>query len=152
MTYECRMEERASQPVVSIRTRTSVDELPNVLGAAWGRLMEYLETERAFPAGAPFAGYFNMDMQDLDVEIGFPVAAPLPGGGDIRASEIPAGKAATTLHTGPYEDFGQAYNALMQWMEEHEYEGTGVAYEFYLNDPTEIAPEELQTQIVLPLK
>jgi effector-binding domain-containing protein len=93
-----------------------------------------------------------MDMQDLDVEIGFPVARELPGRGDIRAGEIAGGKAATCLYTGPYEDIGQPYEALSQWMEENGYEPTGVAYEMYLNDPQETPPEELQTQIMFPLR
>jgi effector-binding domain-containing protein len=40
----------------------------------------------------------------------------------------------------------------MQWMAEQGYEGTGVSYELYLNDPTETPPAELQTQIIFPVK
>ena len=45
-----------------------------------------------------------------------------------------------------------AYEALSAWIEENGYEPTGVAYEFYLNDPGEVPPEELMTQISFPLK
>lgn len=152
MPYECRIEERTSQPVMSIRTRTSVDKLPEVMGATYGKLMGYLGEHGVYPASAPFAAYYNMDMQDLDVEMGFPVAQPLPERDPIQPGEIPAGRAAVTVHTGPYEDFGKAYDALQQFMDEQGVEGTGVAYEFYLNDPTDTPPSELQTQIVLPLK
>jgi effector-binding domain-containing protein len=152
MSYDCQLQERATQPVMSIRSRTSVDKLPEVMGAVYGQLMGYLGEQGAYPAGAPFVAYYNMDMQDLDIEIGFPVAVPLPGRGEIEANEIPAGQAATCVHTGPYDQLGIAYDALMQWMQKQGYEGTGVAYEFYLNDPSETAPEELQTQIALPLK
>jgi effector-binding domain-containing protein len=103
------------------------------------------------PAGAPFVAYFNMDMQNLDMEIGFPVMQPLPGKGEVQASQIPAGKAATCLHTGPYPEIESAYKALSNWVAEKGYTPTGVAYEFYLNDPGETPPQELQTQILFPL-
>ena len=151
MSYECKIEERAAQPAMSIRTRTPVDKLPEVMGPAYGQIMAYLGEQGAYPAGRPYTAYYNMDMQDLDVEIGMPVAQPLPGAGDVQASEIPAGNAATTIHTGPYKDLGKAYDALQSFMDEQGVEGTGAAYEFYLNDPGEVPHSELQTLIVLPL-
>jgi len=93
-----------------------------------------------------------MDMQDLDVEIGFPVSKSLPSKHDIKASEIPGGQVATCLHTGPYSKIEPAYNALSQWMKENGYEATGVAYEMYLDDPAETPPQELKTQILFPLQ
>jgi effector-binding domain-containing protein len=93
-----------------------------------------------------------MDMQDLDVEIGFPVTKPLAGKDDIQASEVPGGKLGYALHTGRYGDIAPAYDALTQFVKEQGYEPTGVSYEFYLNDPEETPQEKLQTQIVFPLK
>jgi effector-binding domain-containing protein len=113
--------------------------------------MQYLGELGVTPAGAPFVAYFNMDMQDLDMEVGFPVAQPLPGGGEVQSSEIPGGKVATCLHTGPYPEISQAYQALSTWVNENGYKMTGVSYEFYLNDPQETPPEALQTQILFPL-
>jgi len=123
-----------------------------LLGEAYGRIAAYLAGSGEIPAGAPFTAYYNMDMQDLDVEIGFPVSKPLAGKDDIRASEIPGGKLAFALHTGPYSECGPAYEALTQFVKEHGFEATGVAYEFYLNDPQETPQAQLQTQIVFPLK
>jgi effector-binding domain-containing protein len=152
MSYKCDVKEQATQPTLAIRTRTAVQELGRVLGEAYGTIAQYLGQLGEQPAGPPFAAYYNMDMQDLDVEIGFPVARELPSQGDIQASEIPGGKVATCLYTGPYSDIEPAYNALSRWVEENGYGTTGVAYEVYLSDPQETPPEELQTQIVFPLK
>jgi len=93
-----------------------------------------------------------MDMQDLDVEIGFRTSNELPGRGDIQASEIPGGKVATCVRTSPYAEIQPAYDALLRWIIENGYGTTGVAYEIYLNDPSQTPPAELKTQIVLPLK
>lgn len=152
MSHECKIEERSVQPTLSVRTRTPVAKLPDVMGPAFGQIMAYLGGQGAYPAGPPYAAYYNMDMDDLDVEIGMPVAQPLAGQGEVQASEISAGRVACTVHTGPYEELGKAYAALEQFMAAQNVDGTGVAYEFYLNDPGEAKPNELQTEIVIPLK
>jgi effector-binding domain-containing protein len=152
MSYRCELKEQPSQPTLVIRTRTSVQELGQVLGEAYGAIAQYLGELGEQPAGPPFVAYYNEDMQDLDVEIGFPVARELPGRGDTQASEIPGGRLATCLYTGPYSDIGPAYEVLSQWVEENGYEPTGVAYEVYLSDPKDTPPEELQTQIAFPVK
>ena len=152
MSYNCRVEELPPRPVLSIRTRTRVEELPQAIGRAYGEIAQYLGELQEQPAGPPFVAYYNMDMQDLDVEIGFPVARPLSGRGDVQPGKIPGGTAATCLHTGPYGEIEPAYAALSAWIQDNGYEATGVAYEMYLNDPQETPPQELKTQILFPLK
>jgi effector-binding domain-containing protein len=93
-----------------------------------------------------------MDMQDLDVEAGFPVTRRIASKGDIRASETSGGKVATCLYTGPYSEIEPAYTALSQWIKDNGYEAAGVAYETYLNDPDQTSPEELKTQIAFLLR
>jgi effector-binding domain-containing protein len=87
----------------------------------------------------------------MDIVIGFPVAHTLPGRANIQASELPSGKVASCLYTGPYDKVAPAYEALTQWIEEMGYTATGVAYEIYLNEPSDTPPEKLKTQIAFPL-
>ncbi|MBN1425218.1 GyrI-like domain-containing protein [Candidatus Fermentibacteria bacterium] len=152
MSYQCELREQPAQPTLAIRTRTSVQNLPQVIGKAFGDIAQYLAQLGQYPAGAPFAAYHNMDMQDLDVELGFPVPKDLPGKGEIKAGHIPGGKFGVVIHTGPYDKIGPAYEALTKWIADKGYEVTGVAYEYYLNDPDETKPEDLKTQVVFPLK
>jgi effector-binding domain-containing protein len=152
MTYNCELVEQSPQPTLSIRTTTTIKELPQELGKAYGAIGQYLGQLGEQPAGAPYAAYFNWDTKDFDVEIGFPVSGTFPEKDDIKSSEIPGGKLARCLYTGPYKKIEPAYNALTAWVKENGYEATGVAYEFYLNDPGETPQEELMTQIVFPLK
>jgi effector-binding domain-containing protein len=112
---------------------------------------QHLESLGESPGGNPFVVYYNMNMEDLDLEIGFPVSTNLTGKGEIQPNEIPAGKYATCLHTGPYPELGAAYEALTHWVKEEGYEVSGVAYEFYLNDPNDTPPEELKTFLMFPI-
>ena len=113
--------------------------------------MQYLRELGEPPAGMPYAAYYNMDMQNLDVEIGFPVGRQLAGKGEIQASEFPGGKLASVMHVGPYDQVGPAYDALTQWVKEQGYEVTGVAYELYYSGP-ETPPQEIKTEIMFPIK
>ena len=152
MEYQCEMNDQETQPTLAIRTRTPAQELPQVMGASYGAIAQYLAALGEQPAGPPYCAYFNMDLKDLDVEIGFAVARKLVGKDNIKAGEMPTGKIASCVFTGPYVEMTPAYEALATWVEENGYEATGTAYEFYLNDPGQVPPEELMTQIVFPLK
>jgi effector-binding domain-containing protein len=135
-----------------MRTRTSVDNLPQELGKAYYGIIQYLNEIGEKPMEAAFAAYYNMDMEDLDIEMGFPVIKPLAGKGEIKASEIPAGKQVSYLYKGPYNGMEPVYNAMMQWINENGHTPTGVAYEFYYNSPEEVPESELLTKVVFPLK
>jgi len=153
MEYECKMKEKKeAQPVLSVRTKSAVQNLPEVLGKYYGEIAQYLGELGDSPTGPPFVAYYNLDMQNLDIEIGFPISKKLADKEDIKSREIPSGKFASCIHIGPYNEIEPAYNVLNQWIEENGYASTGVAYEIYLNDPGETPPEELKTEIQFPLK
>jgi hypothetical protein len=67
MQYQFVVEEKEAQPTISIRTRTALENLPQVLGKGYEAIMNYLSEIGAQPSGAPYVGYFNTDMQDLDI-------------------------------------------------------------------------------------
>ncbi|SHI44584.1 GyrI-like domain-containing protein [Lutispora thermophila] len=152
MDYKIELTEQPAQPVLSIRTRTSVGNLPKELGRAYQTIAEYLNEIGEQPAGAPFTAYYNMDMENLDVEIGFPVSKVLEGKDEIKASQIPSGKQVSCMHQGSYEASVAAYDVMSKWVMEKGYVPTGVAYEFYFNSPVEVPESELLTKIVFPLK
>lgn len=152
MNYEFELTEQPAQPVLSIRTRTAVGNLPQVIGKAYGEIIQYLNEIGEEPSGAPFAAYYNMDMEDLDVEMGFPVTKLLAGKDEIKSNEIPAGKQVSCMHKGPYIQMEQAYNAMTQWINDNGYTPTGMCYEFYYNSPADVPESELITKILFPLK
>lgn len=78
--------------------------------------------------------------------------AAIPEG--MESYEIPAGPLAVMEYTGPYAGMPAAYDYLFGvWLpesgrvpEEHP------CFEHYLNDPRQVAPEELRTNIAMRLK
>jgi effector-binding domain-containing protein len=152
MFYSCELKELPVQPTISVRKSIPVQELKPFLDTSYGLVYQHLCAQGEPPAGPPYAAYYNMDMQNLDVEAGFPVSKSLTGEGEMKASEMLSGKFAACLHIGSYDELAPAYQALTQWTQENGYETTGVKYEVYLNDPALTPPEELRTQILFQLK
>lgn len=152
MTYVCELKEEAARPVLTVHTHSAVQNLGQTSGAIYSQLWQYLGEVREQPAGAPYICYHNMDMQNLDIEVGIPVSRSLPERGEIKPGKFPGGKFATCMYTGPYTGIGSAYDALTQWVNEKGYEPTGDTYERYLNDPGQTPPDKLLTQILYPLK
>ena len=82
---------RKAQKTASIRTRTSMEGLTEAFGSGYSEIMALLGPQGVQPAGAPFAIYYNMDMKDLDVEMGFPVTASFKAGGRVKSGTLPGG-------------------------------------------------------------
>lgn len=147
MAYVMELIESEAVPTMAIRVVTHVANLPQEFARVYGSIVSYLAQKGEQPLGPAYAAYFNMDMEHLDVEIGFPVAREIAGEGEIRASRIPAGKRATTIHKGAYADVAVTYDALARWMGEKGLEPLGVAYEFYYNSPQDVPESELLTRV-----
>ncbi len=150
MTSECKIIKKNAQPTMIVRTRSSVKDLPQVLGRIFGKIFQYIQNSGAHPNGAPYVAYYNMDMESLDIEIGIPVVNRLQEKDEIIASEIPNGKYAEYIHVGPYNKLKESYIILIEWMKENNYNPMGVAYEIYLDDPGDMPSEKLRTQILFP--
>lgn len=152
MPYNCELTAIDPHWALVIKSRVNVEGLAEVFANSFASLVEYLEELGEDIIGPPFAIYHNVEMEELDVEMGLPVAGSLPGKGDIVPREILIQRAASTVHTGPYEDIESAYVALAEWMNDNGHEPEGASYEFYLNDPGSTDPLELQTMIFIPVK
>ncbi len=152
MTLNIELVDQETQTVMFIRTRTSFADMPKLIGESYCKIAAYLGEIGEQPTGMPYAAYYNLDMQDMDLEMGFPVAKQLPGKGEIKPCEIPAGKYVTHMYKGPYTQMEQAYNQIFLWMQEKGCQPTGVYYEYYYNAPDEVPESELLTKIAIPVK
>jgi len=143
---------QTSQATLTVRTRTTIQDLSSVLKQAYDTIIQYLQEKGEQPAGPPFAAFYHMNETDLDITAGFPVFPALPGRDPIEAGQLPAGKVASCLFTGPYDAMETAYDELKRWIRHKGFEPTGIRYEIYMNDPAYTPPMALKTQIIIPLE
>ena len=152
MNYLFQVMETQPQHAVAIRTMTTEKELPALVGEVFNSLMEYISKLDALAIGPAFIGYHNMDEDNLDVEIGFPVGEHLEGEGDIKGSLIPGGKRVTGYYKGAYAYMPYYHEELFKWILLNDLEPTGVVYEYYFNSPGNVPDNELLTKIEYLLK
>ena len=87
-----------------------------------------------------------------DAAISVPAKTRLPPG--LKEMAIAAGRYAHTTHLGPYDGLGDAWGYLRnEWLSQSgERLGEGMSYEVYRNTPMNAKPDELLTDLYLPLK
>ncbi len=66
--------EQPKQHVLSIRVTMHLNDYQNIEKKAYGKIMEYCFGNNILLPGGPFVWYHNTDLENLDVEMGFPVA------------------------------------------------------------------------------
>ena len=131
-----------------VRIDGRVEEMPRLMGEAFGLTAEAITMSGATIAGPPFARYYGFG-ERVEAEAGFPFTGVLVDTDRVHEIVLPAGRAVTTTHTGPYDQLAIAWNRATAWMREHELSATGAPWESYLTGPGEPGP--LITEIYWPL-
>lgn len=128
------------------------------IGEAFGRLGEIAGAAGLFGPGTVMLGIYYDDPESTppaelrsDAGLTVPEEMQLPEG--LTEQRVPAGRYACTTHVGSYEQLGDVWARFMgQWLPEsgHRF-GEGVSFEIYRNSPGEVPPEQLRTELYIPL-
>jgi effector-binding domain-containing protein len=163
MTTSPKIVERTAQPYVAIKSLVSREEIGPVTGKLFGEVFGWLGRHGLAPAGAPFFRYGAVDMeQGLEIEFGVPTAMPVAGDNRVLADVLPAGRYASLIHRGPYEQLYDANGTFGKWIEEQglkvdvrrtpEGDKFGCRLEVYLTDPAvEKDPQKWETEVAFKL-
>jgi effector-binding domain-containing protein len=152
MDYPIAVQDLEAQPIISIRGRHSQAEIPAFLGRSFGLLFGHLKLLGVEPAGPPFVIYHAFGPVGIDAEVCVPVATVVSAAGGVQARVLPSMTVAGTLHIGPYEALGAAYDAIQDWTRGHGFEAAGPMRERYLNGPGDnVSPAEYRTEVEVPV-
>ena len=155
MPYEITHETVPDRTIASVRLTTDLDEIGQRIGPAFGQVMTAIGTRGATPGGMPMTIFHDVLDDDTpgEVEVAIPVAGePVDPVADVAFAVLPGGEVAATIHHGPYHQVGPAYHALTDWIAEHGHQVAGPPRESYLNDPQEVAEEDLLTRVEWPVR
>ena len=146
---------KPSQQIVSINTKTPVAKLPELIGPSFMKLAAYIKQEGAEIVSMPFVSYKGMnedgqiDGDNIDVEIGFPIDRPVKDTIEFKYYSLPSYKAVTTLFKGSYDDLTSPYLEMLAYIRQDGGKFLGTSYEYYLSDE-EIESDQQETLLEIP--
>jgi effector-binding domain-containing protein len=153
VSEEFTIQQRAPQPVMSIRTETEEGLLYVEVVELLPQIREYVTARGGQPVGAPFCRMLRAEKGAFEVEAGIPVAALVPGKDRIAQGELPGGPTAVGVHVGPYNELGRSRQALVDWIRAQGREPAGpVWYSFLIGRRKEPDSSRWRTEICIPLR
>lgn len=137
--YEIRLQDiGAAQPLAVIKAeahaRNIAERIENLLPTVGRRLSELAVQG----TGRPIVVYFDEADRDffgppgIRIEVGFEVGAAFEDPSNaVLGSSLPAGRVASTVHVGPYQELVNAHYAIRKWCAERRLRITGQNWERY---------------------
>lgn len=130
-----------------------ISDMTNVIG----QLIQAMQQQNIFSAirGPMIAVYYSIltaaDSKDFSWEVGFIVTEQtMPQAPLVKRvwSHTPV---ASATHVGPYQKVGETIEKLAAWIDSQGYAADKPLMERYLNSPMQVKPEELRTEIWIPV-
>lgn len=150
-----------AMPLLTISDSASAagagEEVAAKLGAAYGKMGEWMKANGFEMAGAPLAitRSFDDKTKFWEFDAALPVnkagAAPAAETG-IKAATSHAGTALKFIHVGSYADMEASYAKLLAYKAVAGLEDSGNAWEVYVDDPSTKPAAEVKTEIYWPVK
>lgn len=128
-------------------------EIENVIS----QLFPIMQSQNIFPDSAMIGVYYSdpqvVAPENLEWEIGFPCTAQTSPLKPLEKKVWSFEQVASAIHTGPYENTGETYTRIFEWMETNGYEQVGPIMERYMSMPSpEIDPSTLEAEIWIPVQ
>lgn len=128
------------------------------IGKAFEQLGRIAESERLPRAPAPsmLAIYYDDPARTAPAELRSDAALVVPENAKLPKSlaeqRIAAGEYACAMHVGPYETLPSAWRQLLgEWLPASGKRVAGPSIEVYHNMPGQVPPEQLRTELCVPV-
>lgn len=145
------MKEQPEYPFVFLRkTIRFFEEFEEFSAQSFARIMAYLDDLGVLVSDGPIVCFHNMDLERLDVSVGFPLARYVEGDGEIRVEIKGAQRVVTAIDQGPYEEQDPTLEEVFAWIQDHHATPLREIYYQYLND-TNRSPQEYLTKMTIPI-
>jgi AraC family transcriptional regulator len=129
------------------------------IGKAFERLGAYAGRHGLFGPWTRMVGlYLDDPTETPDADLRADAGMTLPEGHEpaeaegVRLVHVDGGPYACAVHEGHYSGLGQTYGAIMAWMGEHDRTmAPKPCVEVYLNSPQDTRPDDLRTEVRVPV-
>ncbi len=153
--YPVDIEDKPGQQMVALAHKGSYLEI----GKRFEQLGSIFAARALWPQARGMVGLFYddpnaVDEAELRSQAGIVVGADFVAPDDLDLVDVPSGRMAVMHYKGPYSGLKAAYDYLYGvWLPKTAEEPRdGPAMEIYLNNPQEVAPDELLTDVCVPIR
>ncbi len=152
-TGEISVKDVQSMYAMTFRTKCTMEEIADVMGPAFGEIMQVITTNGGQVAGAPFAIWYEWENEIMEFDNAIPVDKKMKGTDRVLPIKTYQGKTAFVSHMGEYSSTYYSWGALENYIKENGLETNGSPYEVYITDPeTEPDPTKWVTELYWPIK
>jgi DNA-binding transcriptional MerR regulator len=142
-TYDVVIKSVAPQLVAGVR-----DTIPTYpqQGHLWKELGAYLNQHQSALTGGPCLTVYYSEEPNIDAEVCEQVSSTLPAHTRVQVHELPGVEMmACVVHHGPFTTIGEAYTAIMKWIEANGYRCIGPVREVYLREAENVSQTDPNT-------
>lgn len=139
------------QSVLLVSKHVKMADVAAGMGDGFAQLMHHATATGAHVVGPPFSLYPEMPGEEFTFLVGMPVAPGAVAADGVQLEELPAVEGAALLYTGPYTEMGPAWQRVLDWVHRSGRQPGGPMREVYLSDPGSTPPQELLTELIVPL-
>ena len=138
-----------STPLAVLCRQVRASELARVVPEGCGVVWSFVRA-RQLRAGRHVAVYWDCTIR---LEVGVELIDSFQDGGDVVTSATPAGRAASVVHRGPYNQLGMAHQAIRDWCSAHNLQLAGPNWELYghWQDEWNSDPSQIRTDVFYQL-
>jgi effector-binding domain-containing protein len=151
MSHEVKIAKEQGRQLAVTRFDARPQDMGPKQAAAFGSVAGYLARIGVAVVG-PAVSCYEMAEDTFHVASGFVVEGPFEEGEGVEPFRLPECEVATTVHIGPYDQLGQAYDDLKAGAADQgrKVEESGIMWEEYWTGP-EAPPEETRTVVFWPV-
>jgi effector-binding domain-containing protein len=140
--------------MVYLKGHTNWDTAFDTLVESFKTLHAFMDKEGIAANGPAMTIYTQTDETGFQFEAAYPIAqTPAnPPKGDIAVGPAPSGKALKFVHRGSYDAMDTTYEAITNYLDDHQLDAKDLFIEEYTTDPATSNQDKLVIDVFVPIK
>jgi len=117
VNYDVVVETAQAELVAAVRAKVPISGIARVWKPALDQVWAFLKENSGLRPGHNLFLYHHAEHRNeaMNIDFGVQVARSFEREGNVKCVETPAGEVARTVHVGPYDQLGNAHNAIHAW-------------------------------------
>ena len=134
MSTQVHIQTVAARKLAAVRRRVRIEQIASTWRPALDKVWDFLGQNPGLRTdGHNIFLYHHPDkpQSPMDIDFGVEVTRGFSPSGEVALVETPAGRVATAVHIGPYDQLGRSHDAIHAWAARNRMSFAGQSWEIY---------------------